>query len=59
MTVRPTPSPRVAANSFSAVADFLRLERIRVGMERVGDRMIGLPFGFLVFAVGVGVTAPV
>jgi hypothetical protein len=101
----------VAANSFSAVADFLRLDRIRVGMERVGvptrimpwlgipkavavagllaglavpwlavaaaaglvlffllaigthlragDRMIGLPLGFLALAVAVGVTAPV
>jgi hypothetical protein len=101
----------VAANSFSAVADFLRLERIRAGMERIGvptwllpwlgvpkavavggllaglavpwlavaaaaglalffllaigvhlragDRVIGLPLGFLVLAVAVGVTAPV
>lgn len=99
------------ANTFSAVADFLRLERIRVSMTRVGvptqllpwlgvpkalavagllaglgnpwlavaaaaglvvffllaigthvrahDRMIGLPVGFLVLAVGVLVTAPV
>ncbi|MFI7673424.1 DoxX family protein [Actinophytocola sp. NPDC049390] len=100
-----------AANTFSAVADFLRLERIRVGMARVGvptrllpwlgvpkavavagllaglarpwfavaaaaglvvffllailthlrvgDRMIGLPLGFLLLAAAVVVTAPV
>jgi DoxX-like protein len=99
------------ANTFSAVADFVRLERIRVGMRRVGvptwllpwlgvpkalaavgllvglgdrrlamaaaaglvvffllaigthlragDRMVGLPIGFLALAVGVLVTAPV
>jgi hypothetical protein len=101
----------VVANTFSAMADFLRLERIRAGMWRVGvptwllpwlgvpkalavagllgglavpglgvaaaaglvlffllaigthlragDRMIGLPLGFLVLAVAVVVTAPV
>ncbi len=101
----------VAANTFSAIADFLRLPRIRVGMERVGvptrllpwlgvpkavavagllaglaepwlavaaagglvvffllavgthlragDRMIGLPLGFLALAAAVAVTAPV
>jgi uncharacterized membrane protein YphA (DoxX/SURF4 family) len=100
-----------AANAFSAAADFLRLERIRGSMYRVGvparwlpwlgvpkaaavagllvglatpwlavaaavglvvffllaigthvrarDRMIALPIGFLVLAVGVLVTAPV
>lgn len=99
------------ANTFSAVADFLRLDRIRAGMERVGvptwllpwlgvpkalavagllaglaepwlavaaasglvlffllaigthlragDRVIGLPLGFLALAVAVLVTAPV
>lgn len=100
-----------AANAFSAAADFLRLERIRVSMTRVGvptrllpwlglpkalavagllaglvvpwlavaaaaglvvffllaigahlragDRMIGLPLGFLALAVAVAATAPV
>jgi hypothetical protein len=62
----------VGANGFSAVADFLRLDRIRVSMERVGvptrilpllgvpkaAAVVGLPAGFLAVAVAVLVTAP-
>jgi len=53
----------VAANSFSAVADFLRLERIRVNMVRVGvpTRLLpwlGVPKALAVAGLLAGLAEP-
>ncbi|MDQ3787357.1 MAG: DoxX family protein [Actinomycetota bacterium] len=53
----------IAANSFSAVADFLRLDRIRTGMERVGVPTwllpwLGVPKAVAVVGLAAGVVEP-
>ncbi len=53
----------VAANTFSAVADFLRLNRIRAGMERVGvpTRLLpwlGVPKAVAVAGLLAGLAEP-
>lgn len=53
----------VAANAFSAVADFLRLERIRVSMERVGVPTwilpwLGVPKALAVVGLLAGLVVP-
>jgi hypothetical protein len=53
----------VVANAFSAVADFLRLERIRVSMERVGVPtrilpLLGVSKAAAVVGLLVGVVVP-
>lgn len=53
----------VAANSFSAIADFIRLQRIRMGMERVGVPTwllpwLGVPKALAVVGLLAGLTRP-